>query len=224
MTNVILRKMKSAITRTRRVIVSQRFGFNPATIYRDSFYSDGGFHKTEHSAAVISSWAVERLAPRSLLDLGSGGGHYLRAFEALGVDALGLEGSEAGIHASGDRVLALAFDLRRPVRLSRPFDLVMCVEVAEHIPHRFSRRLVESICSNTARYVLFTAAPPGTPGSDHINCQPAEYWIALFSEHGVSIRADLTESLREVARLQDTAEWWKSWSWCFERQRAPTEG
>lgn len=219
MAKVILRKMRSAVTRARRAIVSQRFGFDPATIYRDSFYKDGGFGKTEHSAAVISSWAAQHLEPRSLLDLGSGAGHYLRAFKAHGVDSLGLEASEAGITASGDQVLALAFDLRRPVRLSRRFDLVMCVEVAEHIPARFSRRLVESICSNADRFVLFTAAPPGTPGSDHINCQPGDYWIGLFSEQGVSVRQDLTDSLREAARAADTAEWWKSWSWCLERSR-----
>lgn len=221
MANVISRKLRSAVIRARRAIVSQRFGFDPATIYREAFYHDGGFHKTEHSAAVISAWAMQDLAPRSLLDLGSGAGYYLRAFQARGVEVVGLEASESGIAASGDGVVALAFDLRRPVNFSRSFDLVMCVEVAEHIPGRYSRRLVESISRNAGRFILFTAAPPGTPGSDHINCRPAPYWMALFAEQHVSVREDLTRSLREAARAGDTAEWWKSWAWCLERHGPP---
>jgi hypothetical protein len=95
--------------------------------------------------------------------------------------------------------------------------MVMCVEVAEHIPNRYSRTLVESISSNAASSVLFTAAPPGTPGCDHINCQPESFWMDLFARNGFRQNSELTKSLRDVAFKEDTADWWKSWSWCLER-------
>jgi SAM-dependent methyltransferase len=218
--NILFRKMRSALIRTRRLVVSQRFGFDPAKIYAKSFYEDGGFARTEHSARVISAWIQSKLEPKSVLDLGSGAGYYLREFAQFGVEALGLEASPAGVSSSGSNVLALSYDLRRPVHLSRRFDVVMCIEVAEHIPKRSSDVLVESICSNANRFVVFTAAPPGTPGADHINCQPDEFWFALFRAKGFVLRTDLTEDLRRTADQAVTAEWWKSWSWCFQRAEA----
>ena len=215
--NVLIRKVRSGYIRAKRLIRSQRFGFDPAEIYSESFFEDGGFHKTEHSARVIAAWVAHHLDATSMLDLGAGAGYYLKAFAHVGVEVLGLEASPIGVRASGPDVLAVAFDLKRPVHLSRKFELVMCVEVAEHIPKGCSDTLVESICSNCAKYVLFTAAPPGTPGNDHINCQPAEFWHSLFARHGFSVRADLTESLRATARNEDTADWWKSWAWCLQR-------
>lgn len=222
--NVLLRKLRSAFIRARRLIVSQRFGVDPAKIYGQSFYEDGGFSRTEHSAQVIAGWIMAKLEPKSVLDLGSGAGYYLREFERLGVEALGLEASPAGVASSGSHVLAIAFDLRRRVYLSKTFDVVMCIEVAEHMPKRSSDVLVDSICANSGKFVVFSAAPPGTPGADHINCQSGEFWFALFRSRGFTLDADLTEDLRRAAVLADTAEWWKSWAWCFRRERALGDG
>jgi len=97
---------------------------------------------------------------------------------------------------------------------------VMCVEVAEHIPKRYSETLIQSICRNSSRFVVFTAAPPVTPGSDHINCQPAQFWLGIFDRNGFALRPDLTDGLRRMAGEAKAAEWWKSWSWCLERDSA----
>ena len=216
--NILFRKIRSALIRTKRFIVSQRFGFNPAKIYADSFYEDGGFSRTDHSSQVIVAWIKEKLKPKSVLDLGSGSGYYLREFTRLGIDTFGLEASPFGVTKSGNNVLALSYDLRHPVYLSKRFDVVTCIEVAEHIPKRSSSILVKSICSNANEFVVFTAAPPGTPGADHINCQPEEFWFSLFDINEFSFRADLTEELRQTSKSADIAEWWKSWSWCFQRK------
>src|SRR5690606_20913172 len=157
---------------------------------------------------------VSNLQPTSVLDLGSGSGYYLREFHKHGIEALGLEGSPAGVASSGSDVLAVAFDLRRPVHMSRPFDVVMCIEVAEHMPKRSSEVLVDSICANSNRFVVFSAAPPGTPGADHINCRPKEFWFSLFRLRGFALDEALTEDLRQTALSANTAEWWKSWAWC----------
>ena len=215
--NVLVRKLRSGLTRLRSLAMSQRFGVPPERIYRNSFYHDGGFSKTEHSADVIAQWAADQLMPASLLDLGCGAGHYLRAFEQLGINGFGLEASPEGVALAGPKVTALSFDLRRPVYFNRQFDLVICVEVAEHIPLKSSRNLVASIARNAGRYVLFTAAPPGTPGLDHINCQSPAFWHALFGESGFRVSDDLTDNLRETCKRANTAAWWFGWSWCLER-------
>ena len=214
-----LRKARSAVTRAKRFIVSQRFGFSPVAIYERSFYEGGGFENTERSAHAIASWMVEHLAPSSVLDLGSGPGYYLRALSALGIETLGVEASPSGVSATGSGVLALTYDLRQPLHLSRRFDVVMSVEVAEHLPKRSGATLVASVCRNASNFAIFTAAPPGTPGTDHINCQDAAYWVALFSRHGFELRDDLSRSLRAHSTAARAAPWWQSWAWCFERSR-----
>jgi SAM-dependent methyltransferase len=215
--NILLRKANSAFIRGRRLLISQRFGFAPETIYRGEFYEDGGFAKTELSATTIADWAVEHLQPRSVIDLGSGAGYYLRAFKQRGIDCLGFEASREGVAAAGQQVTAISYDLKRPLHLSRRFDLAMCVEVAEHIPTKHSSTLVGSIARNSSAFVLFTAAPPGTPGTDHINCQPKEFWTRLFELEGFRVDEKLTRSLRETASRADTAEWWARWAWCLRR-------
>jgi len=215
--SIVFRKARSAVTRATSFVRSQRFGADPARIYHQSFYNDGGFEKTDHSARVISDWACRSLAPGSLLDLGSGAGHYLRAFAHRGVRVFGLEASPTGVAASGDGVLAMNYDLKKPLFLSTRFDIVMCVEVAEHIPKRYSETLVKSICRHASKYIIFTAAPPGTLGLDHINCQPEDFWKRMFERQGFGLRTDLTTELRSVATEEETADWWKSWAWCFER-------
>ena len=216
--NVLIRKARSAIYLAKRFVISQRFGFDPVQIYQQSFYDDGGFIATERSASAITEWIQRNLDPRSVLDLGSGAGYYLRAFQERGIEAVGLEASPAGVSASGKGTLAFTYDLKRPLYASHLFDVVICVEVAEHIPKRYSETLVQSTCRNARRFVVFTAAPPGTPGQDHINCQPANFWMEIFERNGFILRPELTESLRATARTADTAEWWKSWAWCLERR------
>src|ERR1700730_9960051 len=126
--HVLVRKLRSGLTRLRSVAMSQRFGVPPERIYRDSFYRDGGFSKTEHSADVMAQGAADQLMPASLLDLGCGAGHYLRVFQQLGINVFGLDDRPDGVALAGPKVTALSFDLRRPVYFNRQFDLVICVE------------------------------------------------------------------------------------------------
>src|SRR5678815_1301019 len=85
----------------------------------------------------------------SLVEFGSGGGWFLKAFLDEFIDAYGLEGTIAGcvqcidIGVDGDRIQKL--DFRSPVKLNRKFNIALCTEVAEHIPPPFAGTLVRSL-------------------------------------------------------------------------------
>jgi hypothetical protein len=81
------------------------------------------------------------------------------------------------------------------------FDLVCCVEVAEHVPPASSTGLVETICANAGRWIYFTAASPFQPGHGHINCRQQFFWLNQFRKLGVEIDWDMTE--RFLARIDD---------------------
>ena len=89
-------------------------------------------------------------------------------------------------HADKLTVAASQFrvaDLNRPVDTSEKFDLVVCIEVAEHLDKAAAAPLVRTL-TRTAPVVLFSAAPPGQGGHGHVNEQPRAYWHALFAQHG----------------------------------------
>ena len=88
------------------------------------------------------------------------------------------------------------FDLERyPLPTDLDGDVFVCTEVAEHLPASAADRLVDLVCLAT-RWVVFTAAPPGQGGVDHVNEQPREYWMEKFNARGFVEDTAMTEALR----------------------------
>lgn len=164
--------------------------------------------------------ALTNLIPfDTVLDLGCGNGFLLDAMLALGKDARGVELSPEVVpllpaHLR-DRV-----QIADAVRLGRVgrFDLVACVEVAEHIPADASTTLVDTIAANAGRWVYFTAASPHQPGHGHINCRPQFFWMNEFRKRGFEVDWGRTERLVEAIRNLSHAVWLPLNSLIFVRQ------
>lgn len=127
---------------------------------------------------------LEGCRPASALDVGCNCGPWLRVLIDSGVhDALGID----TLHYSEDwfmpRTNFQQHDLRRPLDLGRRFDLIVCVEVPEHVEPEYADQLVSSICKH-GDTVLWSAALPGQGGQDHVNEQWTEYWCEKFTAHG----------------------------------------
>lgn len=132
---------------------------------------------------------LELLQPRSCVDVGCGEGVWLSVVHSLNphVQILGVDGS----HVRPDRLMIptedfRALDIGNPqdlLRLTGPFDLALCLEVAEHLPSSSAVSLVESL-TRLGRVVAFSAAVPGQGGRHHVNEQWPAYWAKLFSACG----------------------------------------
>lgn len=128
---------------------------------------------------------MDLLGPTSVADIGCGPGTWLAAFREQGVyDLLGVEGQWL------DRLLLqipaeqfLEHDLEDPLPVARRFDLVLSLEVAEHLPERKAPQLVDTL-TRLAPVVAFSAAVPYQGGTRHINEQWPGYWAALFEARG----------------------------------------
>lgn len=144
----------------------------------------GEHHTVEGARETLRALFAEAM-PESVLDIGCGTGTWLRAALDCGATAVvGVDGGElpADLLAVPEAVIAKV-DLGRPFSLDRKFDLVLCLEVAEHLDPASAQTIVDTITAHGDR-ILFSAAVPGQPGAHHVNCQWPSYWQRLFNERG----------------------------------------
>ncbi|MGI9149607.1 MAG: class I SAM-dependent methyltransferase [Chloroflexota bacterium] len=125
------------------------------------------------------------IEPRSVVDVGCGLGTWLSVFREQGVDdVIGVDGEYVRtelLQIPSENFLR--YDLTRALILDRTFDLVVSLEVAEHLPSNSAEAFVESL-TLLGPVILFSAAIPRQGGANHVNEQWPEYWIQLFDSRG----------------------------------------
>jgi SAM-dependent methyltransferase len=151
-------------------------------IYSQDFYRTIE-ESSKKSAEVIVPMILERVHCDRIIDVGCGDGTWLKVFHEQGVrEILGVD----GIHVD-ENILVIPkenfkpFDLINPLQFEQTFDLVISLEVAEHLPPEAAGTFVESLTS-LGSVILFSAAIPHQPGEHHINPQWIDYWVKLFQD------------------------------------------
>ena len=151
-------------------------------IYTPAFFAEHHM-TTALSASIVAPLVKDMLVWKTLLDVGCGQGEWLEAFDiedSVGVDIA----AEHSDFVFPEGVVCDVHDLTEPLYLGRAFDLVICLEVAEHLPESAADTLVDTIARHAIDAVLFSAAVPGQEGLHHVNCQPHEYWHEKFEQRG----------------------------------------
>ncbi|MFH1985910.1 MAG: class I SAM-dependent methyltransferase [Pseudomonadota bacterium] len=157
------------------------------------------------SAERIVGVLREYVIPVSALDVGCGTGSFLAALEGSGVtDLQGIEGpwiDPAMLCIAADRVGT--WDLEKPFDLGRRYDLVVSMEVAEHLaPDRADGFVADLVRHGDV--VLFSAAVPFQGGAGHVNERWPSCWAEKFAGHGF-VPVDL---FRPRLWEDTTVLWW----------------
>ncbi|MES2777500.1 MAG: class I SAM-dependent methyltransferase [Bacteroidota bacterium] len=141
-------------------------------------------HNLKAPAAIVPV-LMELFSPSSVIDVGCGTGTFLRVFKDQGVQKItGLDGS----WVNREKLMIghddfIETDLEKPVTLSQKYDLVICLEVVEHLAESSADIIVSSLVS-LGDTIIFSAAFPGQGGQNHINEQPISYWQQKFRAYG----------------------------------------
>jgi SAM-dependent methyltransferase len=154
-------------------------------MYREGFYRYRK-QETQQSAELVGRFLMESVQPlRSVVDFGCGVGVWLAELSRLGTESvLGLDGRWVNPDLLEiDRDAFRPTDLASPLDLERRFDLAISLEVAEHLPEEAALGFVQSL-TRASDLVLFSAAIPGQPGTNHVNSQWQSYWAQRFSDCG----------------------------------------
>ena len=172
-------------------------------VYRSGFFQRQN-STSARSASRIVPFVTDLIAPKSVLDVGCGSGAWSRAFLENDVPSLrAIDGDYA-------RSALLIDDVHfTPVNLASfdgnlgTFDLVACIEVAEHLNADRASGFVELLCKHSDA-ILFSAAPPGQGGTHHVNEQPLSYWAEHFAKRGYR----LFDIIRPAFWHDEMVQWW----------------
>ena len=146
---------------------------------------------------MVAWWVGTFGRPQSVLDFGAGDGWWCNSFNEMGCPSTtAIELDELARKYMPEKVSFIRHDLREPLDLGFQVDLVICLEVAEHIPPQYASRLVTTLCKHSANRVLFSSAPPGQSGTGHINLQQPEYWRKMFAGMKLAFDAPRTGATR----------------------------
>lgn len=178
-------------------------------IYNAEYYAKTVEGPAVESAGEIAASIVADLRPASVIDVGCGTGALLEVLRSRGCSVFGLEYSTKALEYCRARNLDVErFDLEGDtLNLERTFDVAVSMEVAEHLPAAVADRYVDLLCS-VARAVVFTAAPPGQGGNDHVNEQPPAYWIERFAARGFRLDRAASDAWRGRWEQSGTVRSW----------------
>jgi len=183
-------------------------------VYGKDFFADIAAG-SRSSADKVAGLIVDIFSPRSVVDIGGGGGYWAAAFLALGVPkVLCIDGPWVPDVA---RVVPpdcfREQDLSQSQAIGDGFDLAVCLEAAEHLPEHVAPTLVAAL-AETAPVIIFSAAVPGQGGDGHINEQLQSYWAKLFAAEGYICFSDIRSRIWNDATIEP---WYRQNILCFIR-------
>lgn len=172
--------------------------------YSSDFFKDIKNGSTNSAIQVIPI-VLEYIYPKSVLDVGCGGGDWLSIFKQYGVeDIIGIDGDYVNTDdLSIDPNLFYPHDLTTPLRLNKKFDLVVSLEVAEHLPIDKAFIFIENLVQH-GDIILFSAAVPGQGGTFHLNEQWPDFWVKVFESFDYIPIDCLRDNIWNLQKV----EWW----------------
>ena len=121
--------------------------------------------------------------PLRVLDAGCAIGLLVETLAARGIDAHGIDISEYAIGQAAPAVAARCRVGSLTAPLDGRYDLIVCIEVLEHMPAAEAIAALANICGHTDD-VLFSSSPTDFGESTHVNVQPPEVWAEAFAREG----------------------------------------
>lgn len=143
---------------------------------------------------TIADRIVADIQPARVLDAGCALGLLVEVLRDRGVEAYGVDISSYAI----DQIIEPLRPYCRQASIAEPFneryDLIVCIEVLEHMPPREAERAIENICAHTDD-VVFSSSPNDFREPTHVNVHGPDYWAEQFARCGLYRDVDFDASV-----------------------------
>jgi hypothetical protein len=182
-------------------------------------YWDGetAHHHHVHSEK-LSEWICRFIIEQEIVtmtDFGCGLGNYCYDVESLTMcQALGIEGNipKQAVHKHIEE-LDLTTDLTNSTDLTS--ELVLSLEVGEHIPKEHMTTYLDNITAHAEAYLITSWAVRGQDGFGHVNCLDNHEIIPEFEKRGFELMEKETKDARSV--IEDKCWWFKNTLFILKR-------
>jgi 2-polyprenyl-3-methyl-5-hydroxy-6-metoxy-1,4-benzoquinol methylase len=152
--------------------------------YTEGYYSEISGGSTRSRDAIFKILQKHH-SFKSVIDVGCGIGEW-----GIGIEQFGVTNYRGVDYRVPKKKLLInpdqyaEYDLRtsKPFPFDGKFELVICVEVAEHLEERYADQIVKTLTS-LGKTILFSAAIPNQGGKGHVNEQWQDYWAAKFRQY-----------------------------------------
>lgn len=129
---------------------------------------------------IVAERIISDIQPKTVLDAGCAFGILVERLRARGIEAWGIDISEYAIGK-------VAPEMQKYCRvgsildpLPQQYDLIVSIEVVEHMPDGDSKRAIENICAYS-NDILISTTPYDYKEPTHFNVQPPDYWARQFA-------------------------------------------
>ncbi len=188
-------------------------------------------------APIVRAWK-ELLEPKKVLDVGCGRGTFIGYFREAGVEAVGFDFSSFAVdhpYAKCEKAWIRQWDAVKtpwPYK-DQSFDLVVALDLLEHIYEEDVDRVIDELYRVTGRYAFFQiatvhgssgtgihdegyalkkgeAVPAGMQGcavAGHVTIRDAAYWMEKLKRDGWAPRRDLVEQFCGRVPKEVIANW-----------------
>lgn len=131
--------------------------------------------------------------PARVLDAGCAIGLLVETLRERGVAAEGFDISDYAIEQVHESVRPWVRVGSVTTELEGRYDLIVCIEVLEHVPPAEADAAIANFCRHTDD-ILFSSSPSDYGEATHVNVRPPEAWAEAFARHGLLRDVDFDAS------------------------------
>lgn len=174
--------------------------------------ADRRYRFDKRLAKNIAKFAKGR-GVETILDVGCGGGAYTFFLRDMGFEVDGFDGNPHTPDITNGECMVADFATYLNIL---PRDMILCLEVAEHIPRSRQGVFVDNLLKSSPDIIIISWAVEGQGGMGHINCRNNDYVINLFSNYDYSYIEDASLELRRRSSMS----WFKNTIMVYENKNA----
>ena len=171
-------------------------------------------HRHDHYllAGILKHYT--RAEIKKVADLGCGDGWYCKLLSKIWQHAEihGYEGTP-GVTQLGHYQDIFTIDLSKIRYVDIDYDLVLCLEVGEHIPKEHEQKFLDNVARFASKELVLSWAVPGQGGTGHFNEQPNSYIISQMENRGFTYIDNISRQLRQYTERK----WFHNTVMAFER-------
>ncbi len=158
-----------------------------------------------HERFIIAKKFLSYINAKKVLDVGVGRGHFFKFLDKEGYDLKGIEPSLEARKLIKDKRVINAYSHKLPFKNSS-FDVVVCLDVLEHIPRELITKSLKEINRVGKGYAIISVAHHSDIKNSwelHISSMPFNKWRQLIKKYFSISQSQIVSSKSDKSKISE---------------------